>query len=98
MGSQDDHIGMLGRRGRHDHFDRISLPDKERGVGTGRSRSGDDGLGGGFDPAPLLIDPLDEPAARQAQATWVDDAQDDELGTMLRRQLDRLIGGPVRDG
>jgi len=65
---------------------------------AGRTGSGNHRLRGGFDPGSLLVDPLDETAARKAQAPWVDNAQNDQVGTVLHRQLDRLIGGPVGDG
>ena len=92
--TQHDQVDILRFRRGNDRLGRVPFPDEERRPCARGSGTSNDGLNGAVDPRALLIDAPQERAAGKAQPSRVDHAENDQLGTTVRGQADRLLGGP----
>lgn len=95
---EDDEVRPFGLGRREDGLHRVAFPDEEGRSGSSRPSAHHERLGANLDAGSLLVDPSEEQAARHPQSVRIDDAQDDQVRSVLDCQRDGTFGSLLGDG
>ena len=98
MRPEDDEVCPFGLGRREDGLHGVAFPDEEGRSGSGITSAHHERLGASLDAGSLLVDPSEEQAARHPQSVRIDDAQDDQVRSVLDRQRDGTFGSLLGDG
>ncbi len=89
-------VHLLAPGGVDDRLGRLALPDQEVDPDPGGAAARHEILRGSLAVGANLVHPRAEPATRETERPGIDDAHDQEVGTEVVREIERLEGRALR--